>query len=563
MLGVECLSNISSLFASDVRVRASLATRLLQFLELLVRDDELRVALRTHFDFLASLSTFLQRHDAAGTPLSKDESTIRCVTLLQRITFGLDTRDESHRHLEFLVGLLVTVLLNDGGSGGDTSPSASTPTDALLLPSLALLVNLSKNNPFVQSLLRNHINIKAFYKRLIACLSRKDDTAVVICAKSVFANLYLSVNGGGSTLTPSSDVGSNNNNNEARLAEKLFSQSNIRQTFQLVLNCMQKASSSSSSGSSSSDSSSSSSLFAQSYGVDLLHTLLRVPAYANCFLSYDHRDAFCRGFFDLLVHVHSRRKALKEVGFSILTKFLQLICLLCEFDELKSTLAAAAYGASTSTSTSSVDSGASITPPFFTTLVSILEAGPKLMTRSSLTTAVAAVQVLERMRAINSSSTSTATLFTEKVIPACGRVLGLLSEQRPLDGVSTQSSLSPSISAHASNAGAAATTATSSAASSSKAEAPVESLLILAASVYRLLASVIHFRDAVRSFKSALDIDVPVVTVETLLRHRPSGGDVVGVRSEPASWQDASFAVVIQALKFLTMAHKIKGKQLI
>ena len=118
MLGVECLSNISSLFASDVRVRASLATRLLQFLELLVRDDELRVALRTHFDFLASLSTFLQRHDAAGTPLSKDESTIRCVTLLQRITFGLDTRDESHRHLEFLVGLLVTVLLNDGGSEG-------------------------------------------------------------------------------------------------------------------------------------------------------------------------------------------------------------------------------------------------------------------------------------------------------------------------------------------------------------------------------------------------------------------------------------------------------------
>ena len=545
MLGVECLSQISSLFSSDVRVRASLATRLLQFLELLVRDDELRVALRTHFDFLASLSTFLQRHDSAGSPPSKDEPTIRCVSLLQRFTFGLDTRDESHRHLEFLVSLLVSVLLNSEGDG----ESAADPT--LLLPSLALLANLSKNNPFVQSLVRNHVNKKAFYKRLIACLARKDDTAVVICAKSVFASLYLNNNnknmGGASLMTQSSDGSAGGCYND-RLAEKLFSQSNIRQTFQLVLNCMQKASSSVTSESTSS------SLFAQSYGVDLLYTLLKVPAYANCFLAYDHRDAFCRGFFDLLVHVHSRRKTLKDAGFNILLRFLELIHLLSEFDELKTTLASASMAAPLPSS------GGEATPPFIATLIAIVESGPKLMTRSALAAAAAAVNVLERMQVVHASSSGASALFVEKIIPACALVLGVLSEHRPLNGLSgtTQSTVAVSpaaVSGISSNAPFA-----PSSTASKKAETPVESLLVLAASVYRLLAAVIHLRDAVSAFKGGLDFDVPVATIETLIRHHNVGGNG-DVRSSAATipWQEAAIDVVLQALRFLAVARKVQG----
>ena len=534
MLGVECLSVVSSLFASDVRVRASLATRLLQFLELLVRDDEIRLALRIHFDFLASLSTFLQRHDAAGAPPAKDESTTRSIHLLQRITFGHDTRDESHRHLEFLVGLLVAILLNDDEG------NSSSSSNSLLLPSLALLVNLSKNHAFVQSSLRHHINSKAFYKRLIACFSRNDDTAIIICAKSVFANLYLSNAGGGAGSTPvASDFGAANNN-EARLAEKLFSPSNIRQTFQLVFNCMQKASSAS-------ETSSHSSLFAQSYGVDLLLTLLRIPTYANCFLAYDYRDAFCRGFFELLVHVHSRRKALKEVGFGVLGKFLELIRLLTEFEELKTTLAAASQSAA----------DASATPPFFAALISLVEAGPKLMTRSSLTTALAAADVLERLRAIDAASSTTGTVFVEKVIPVCGRVLGMLSEQRPLDGhVAAMQTLSGhSMAGTSTNNGASTSTAPAS-----KTEAPVDSVLRLAAALYRLLAAVIHLRDGVQAYQTALDFDLPLATVDNLMRHHVGGnGNLDAKGNHGTPWQEPATDTILQALKFLAAAQKVKG----
>jgi len=554
MLGVECLTQLSSLFSSSVRVRASLATRLLQFLELLVRDDELRTSMRKHFDFLASLSTFLQQHDAAGSPPSKDESTIRCVSLLQRITFGLDTRDESHRHLEFLVGLLVSILLNCGGEDGSSS-SSSTPDSSILLPSLALLSNLSKNNSFVQSLVRNHVNIKAFYKRLIACLARKDDTALVICAKSVFANLYLNNGNNHFAKHSSSDGGAGSCYND-RLAEKLFSQSNIRQTFQLVLNCMQKASSSTASTGESS--SSSSSLFAQSYGVDLLQTLLQVPAYANCFLAYDHRDAFCRGFLDLLVHVHSRRKtALKDsAGFHILRRFLELIRLLSEFDELKATMAVASTSVTSSSSGGDVNVG---TPPFFATLIAIVESGPKLMTRSSLSTAAAAVDVLERMHVIHASDADVANLFVEKMIPSCARVLGVLSEHRPFNGMTTNvtqqpSALSSSLVSGTTN------NAANSASAAKKSEAPVESLLHLSSSIYRLLATVIHHRDAVRAFRSGLDFDVPLATVEMLIRQHNLGGGSEGHKmAVDSSHYEFSIDVVLHALRFLAMARRVKG----
>ena len=483
MLGVECLSQLSSLLSSTVRVRASLSTRLLQFLELLVRDDELRTALRTHFDFMASLSTFLQQHDAAGSPPSKDESTVRCISLLQRITFGLDTRDESHRHLEFLVGLLVSILLNCGSD--ESSSSSSSSSDAsILLPSLALLSNLSKNNAFVQSLVRNHVNIKAFYKRLIACLARKDDTAVVLCAKSVFANLYLN-NGNNHFAKNTSDGGAGSCYND-RLAEKLFSQSNIRQTFQLVLNCMQKASSV--------GESSQSSLFAQSYGVNLLHTL-QVPYFANCFLAYDHRDAFCRGFFDLLVHIHSRRKMMLK------------------------------------------DS-----------------AGPKLMMQSSLSTAATTIDMLERMNA----SAKVSNIFVEKIVPTSVSLLGVLSEQLPFNGMLNATQQATALSASTSGATAAANNGASAA---NKTEAPLDSLLHLSASVYRLLGSVIHIRDAVRHFKSGLDFDVPLSMVDSLIRrHNLVGAGEARMSAVVDSTNhESSIDVVLHALRFLTMARKVKG----
>jgi hypothetical protein len=75
----------------------------------------------------------------------------------------------------------------------------------------------------------------------------------------------------------------------------------------------------------------------QCYGVDLLLTLLQVPSFANCFLTYDHRDTFVNGLVDLLIHLHVRRKALKDDASFILYKFLELFSLLSSFEDLHKT----------------------------------------------------------------------------------------------------------------------------------------------------------------------------------------------------------------------------------
>ncbi|XP_074613609.1 protein CIP2A-like isoform X1 [Acropora palmata] len=191
LLPAECLSSLVGLLSAS-NVKPNLIIKAMVLLFNLANDVETREVLHSTYDLTSTLAALLHRNHLS----SNEKTTLQCLQLLERVTYGCKITTPSG-YIEELIRYLVTNI--------------QLPECDLTIPCLGLLTNLCRHNLPIQAHVKALENIKSLYRTLIAFLSHSNLT-VIVFALSILTSLSL----------------------HEQLGEKLFNSKNIHQTFQLV-----------------------------------------------------------------------------------------------------------------------------------------------------------------------------------------------------------------------------------------------------------------------------------------------------------------------------------------
>ena len=231
LLPTECLTSLVSML-SEMNNKPRLTSKCLLLLYNLANDTDTSIMLRDSYHLTSTLTGLLLDQNSRSS--SNKSIILQSLQLLQRITY--DCRfPVALSHIDDLVKFIVNEI-----QGAECE---------LTMPSLGVLANLCRNNIAIQAQVKALDNIKYIYRSLVKFLSHHNLT-VIVYALSLITSLAL----------------------KEPLGEKLFSNNNIDQTFQILFNILINGEG----------------ILARKYAVDLFVDLLPTDKIKQFLTSYDH-----------------------------------------------------------------------------------------------------------------------------------------------------------------------------------------------------------------------------------------------------------------------------------
>ncbi|XP_038133592.1 protein CIP2A homolog isoform X2 [Cyprinodon tularosa] len=227
-LPTECVSGLVEL-AGNPNTSPALTSAIISLLAQLGNDDASREILHKGYNLTSTLAAVIHCHSSTpGEPL-----VLQCLQVLQKLTYST----HSFQFTSYIQELIAFLLTN-----------IQSQNEEILVHCLALMANLCRDNPSVQSHIKSMDNVRRFYRTLFNLMAHNSLT-VVIFALSIVASLTLN--------------------------EKFFDAQNIHQTFQLVFNIMVNGNGS----------------LTMKYAVNVLVDLLKSSRIVDYLTKYQHLSA--------------------------------------------------------------------------------------------------------------------------------------------------------------------------------------------------------------------------------------------------------------------------------